>query len=146
SPTAGGALHNAAFLNIDHDSSDVWAEATVQCGNHANADAGVSARIGKVPAGLDAGKPSIHYSYSVTLAPNTLRLFKGVSVLETDATLSASANTSYVLRIEAEGSTIRGFFGGALTLSTTDATYTAPNVRICARWPDASNRGRVYSI
>src|SRR5690606_12620030 len=86
------------------------------------------------------------YSYSVTLAPNTLRLFKGSSVLETDATLSASANTSYVLRIEAEGSTIRGFFGGALTLSTTDATYTDPNVGICARWPDASNRGRVYSF
>ena len=104
-----------ALANTQASSDDYYVEAVIAAGSTAVAR-GVTAR--------NDGVTSAHYLWSYSGSGFILyRTANGTSYTQLGSTYTAAPSQPITLRLEVEGTSIRGYVDGTLLASATDATY-----------------------
>jgi pectate lyase len=75
--------------------------------------------------------------YSLVLTPSSVQLRKGSTTLISSA-LTVSTGTFYTLRLEAFGTTLRGFVDGTLRVTVTDASFANGRLGLVSSFASAS--------
>jgi pectate lyase len=140
--TSGGSWSVASGA---YTQSGTSADAKSQAGNLAWTNVTMQARVrvntfgsnSSRAAGITARAQSSANSYALALTPSTVELRRGSNLLAS-AAFSVSVGTWYTLRLEAFGSSLRGFVNGAQLLSISDSNFATGRVGFIAKYAAAS--------
>ncbi|HEX6682328.1 MAG TPA: hypothetical protein VF062_06010 [Candidatus Limnocylindrales bacterium] len=110
-----------------------WTGTTVQARVRPNSFGGSSARA----VGVAARAQSMSSFYSLVLTPTSVQIRRGVTTL-VSASLGVTTSTFYTLRLEAYGSTLRGFVNGNLLVSTSDGSFASGRIGLVSSYTAGS--------
>jgi len=130
--TSGGSwsvssgIYNQSGTSADakaQTGSTAWTGTTMQARVRPNSFGGSSSRA----VGVAVRAQSMSSFYSLVLTPSSAQIRRGTTTL-TSAALTVSTGTFYVLRLEAFGTTLRGFVNGSLLVSTSDSSFASGRI------------------
>ena len=114
--TAGNSYRKLRWVGAAMDSSDYSVEVVAR-----------SANLGIGPCARCAASSAVTYYAYVIFGGDAAYLVEitagGETILDTGSAITASTN--YTLRLEVDGSTIRGYLNGVLDVSATDASLAS---------------------
>jgi len=136
--SVSGGTYNQSGMSADAKAqagSTTWTGMSVQARVRPNGFGSNSSRA----VGVAARAASMSSFYSLVLTPNSVQIRRGTTTLASVA-LTVSTGTFYTLRLEAFGTTLRGFVNQSQVpmVSTTDATIVRGRAGFVSSYSSAS--------